>query len=408
MTNSTRRIAIVGGGPIGVEAALAFATAGHDVHLYERGQIGDAILQWGHVPLFSPWRLNTSPRGLAALAELGLAAPEAEVFPTGRQYVEAYLSPLTRHPLLAGRIHTGTRVVKVGRKSVLKGEKIGSATRRDHPFVLLLEDASGEESRALADVLIDASGTWGQANALGDAGIPAPGERDAAAAGRIEYRLPDLLGAAREAYAGKHTVLIGAGYSAATNLSALLQLARQTPGTRVTWLTRQAGAPYRRMQDDPLPERDRLSRLGNDAATGELACEGLRHLEGVHVEAIAAAGDQLTLTLEDADGATSTLEGVDRIIANVGFHPDPELTRELHLHQCYASDGPMKLAAALLAADGGGSGDCLTQGSLGPATLLSPEPDLFVLGARSYGRRSDFLIKLGLEQLADVATLLGG
>lgn len=405
--STTRRIAILGAGPIGVEAALALAAEGHDVEIYERGEVGDSVQQWGHVRLFSPWRLNVSARGLAALADLGLDAPDPEAFPTGRQYVEGYLSPLTRHPSLAGRVHTGTTVLKVGRKGVLKGELIGSAQRRERPFVLLLRRADGREDRAWANVVIDATGTWGHANALGDAGIPALGELAAAAAGLVEYRLPNILEAERDRYAGRHTVLVGAGYSAATNLAALLQLTRQVPGTRVTWLTRQQGQPFRRIEHDPLPERDQLASLGNEVASGEYGGESVQHVGGVHVEAIAIADDRLTLTLEHADGHTSTLGGVDRLIANVGFHPDPELTRELQIHQCYASEGPMKLAAALLAADGGG-GDCLTQTSLGAATLLSPEPDLFVLGARSYGRRSDFLIKLGLEQLQDILPLVRG
>jgi hypothetical protein len=48
----------------------------------------------------------------------------------------------------------------------------------------------------------------------------------------------------------------------------------------------------------------------------------------------------------------------------------------------------MRLAAALLAA-GGGGGDCLAQVAPGPATLVSPEPNFFVLGMkvlRPHGR----------------------
>ena len=67
----------------------------------------------------------------------------------------------------------------------------------------------------------------------------------------------------------------------------------------------------------------------------------------------------------------------------------------------------MKFAAALMAA-GGGGGDCLAQvfkfhlKSLsalvwqvapGPATLLTPEPGLLVLGMKSYGRGSAFLLR---------------
>ena len=39
---------------------------------------------------------------------------------------------------------------------------------------------------------------------------------------------------------------------------------------------------------------------------------------------------------------------VDRVIGNVGYTPYAELYRELQIHECYASLGPMSLATALL------------------------------------------------------------
>ena len=38
-------------------------------------------------------------------------------------------------------------------------------------------------------------------------------------------------------------------------------------------------------------------------------------------------------------------------------------------------------------------GDCLAQKSAGDDTLLSPEPGLFILGMKSYGRGSAFLLR---------------
>jgi len=85
------------------------------------------------------------------------------------------------------------------------------------------------------------------------------------------------------------------------------------------------------------------------------------------------------------------------VLAAVGYRPDTSLFQELQVHQCYATEGPMKLAAALLSA-GGGGGDCLSQVVPGPATLVSPEPGFLVLGMKSYGRGSAFLLKVGHEQ----------
>ena len=96
----------------------------------------------------------------------------------------------------------------------------------------------------------------------------------------------------------------------------------------------------------------------------------------------------------------------DGVAVCTGFRPDLQLARELQVHMCYASEGPMKLAAALLSSSGSG-GDCLQQVAHGPETLVSPEPGYFVLGAKSYGRRNDFLLTVGHQQIQDALSLLG-
>jgi len=97
-----KRVAVLGGGPIGVEAALAAATAGHEVRLFERGCIGASVRDWGFVRLFSPWSLDRSPLGMRTLAELGLAPAPEGICPTGAEFVE-------RYPELQGMVVTSSR-----------------------------------------------------------------------------------------------------------------------------------------------------------------------------------------------------------------------------------------------------------------------------------------------------------
>lgn len=127
----------------------------------------------------------------------------------------------------------------------------------------------------------------------------------------------------------------------------------------------------------------------------------IRPITRAHVLSI-QDGDsgKLDVTLLTHDGQQHTVSGVDHILSNVGYRPDLSITRELQIHHCYASEGPMKLAASLLAA--GGGGDCLAQTSGGVDTLRSPERDVFILGAKSYGRSSSFLLKLGFDQISSV------
>ena len=42
----------------------------------------------------------------------------------------------------------------------------------------------------------------------------------------------------------------------------------------------------------------------------------------------------------------------------------------------------------------------------GADALMNPEPNFFILGAKSYGRDSRFLLKVGFEQVRDVVSAL--
>lgn len=54
----------------------------------------------------------------------------------------------------------------------------------------------------------------------------------------VDHALPDVLGADRDRYQGKHTLVVGAGHSAATTLLALAEL----PDTPITWAIRAGSA----------------------------------------------------------------------------------------------------------------------------------------------------------------------
>lgn len=398
------RIAVLGAGPIGLEAALYARYLGYDVDIYERGQVAENLLRWGHVRLFTPWRMNVSPLGIAALSaqDETWRPHDDETLLTGRELAEAYFLPLAHSDLLVDHLHIGAEVLALGREGLLKTDVVDEETRINAPFRILVRDASGAERIADADVVIDATGTYGDHNWAGKSGIPAIGETGAAE--RIEYGLPDLLGAGREQYAGRRTLVIGAGYSAATNVVALAELAESSSDTRVTWLTRSeprpdGTGPIARIADDPLPERDRLAQAANALAAANQA--PVTHWPSSGVERIEVAGEHFKVALS---GRHAGEIEVDRIIANVGFRPDSRLYAELQIHECYVSGGPMKLAAALSKAP---SADCLNQPAAGAEALINPEPDFYVLGAKSYGRNSQFLLSTGREQIRELFSLIG-
>jgi hypothetical protein len=419
---STQRVAIIGAGPIGIEAALYAATLGHDVVVYDRGDLAQAVQSWGHVTLFSPWRMNTSPLGRAYLGQAGLSPVDSpadwERCPRGSDLFARYLLPLSQTPLLQGRLRLHQRVVAVGRPWLLKGEQIAKASRAEGGFQLLLqaEDASSgqplgspaaiAESVGHADVVLDCSGTYFQPNPIGAGGLPAIGER--ALADRILRQVPDILGRTRARFAGRRVLVIGGGHSAATAAVHLGELLSQ--GTQVIWAQREpAPLPFPAAVsdgEDPLLERRQLhlaaNRLVEQAA--------IRYLAGTMVSSLQplADGAILVTLVRGAAGSAAGDAGaaiqviVDEVLGLTGYSPDRSIYEQLQIHECYASFGPMKLAAVLL----GASGDCLAQPTPGPETLKNPEPNFFILGAKSYGRNSAFLLQIGHAQIRSVFQLL--
>lgn len=397
-----QRLAIIGGGPIGLEAAVRGVDAGFRVTLYESGDVAENVRAWGHVTLFSPFSMNHSTlgakliRGDAGRGDL----PQGDACLTGREFVKRYLVPLGEVLSQRARVLMHTKVLAVGREHLFKHDLIGEDSRADVPFRLLIEDSTGGQRIEQADIVIDSSGTYGCHNWMGAGGIPAPGE--AAAAATIAYQLEDIAGAHRARYASKRVLLVGAGYSAATSAVALCEVQSACPDTRLFWLTcGDQVRPIHQIDGDPLPERRRLSVLANTLATDPSS--GIEHHPGLSIQAVERNSDgSVLVTTHDTRGVEKRF-AVDRIVANVGYLPDRSLYRELQIHECYATMGPIKLAATLLEQD---VADCLEQQSPGVEVLINPEPNFFILGSKSYGRNSTFLIRVGLEQIDQVFTSL--
>ena len=382
-------VAILGAGPIGLEAALAAAERGHDFTVFEAsGAVGGHVRRWGHVRTFTPWDMNVSDRVRRAL---GPAAPSGGALPTGDELAAGLLEPLAALPALRGRLRVGTRVVAIGREGLLKHEAIGAPERAQRKFRLLVEGPGGDEELVRADVVIDASGSYGNPNRLGDGGISAVGE--ASFEDRIQRFLTPFT-ATPARWAGRTVLLTGSGHSAQTAARDLAAFARDAPGTQVVWALRRDEPDFGAVAGDPLPERAALNATAAELAAGASPAVTLR--TGAVTEALAADGDRIAVSLRN--GGTERVVA-DTILALNGGVGDASLYRQLQVHECYATCGPMKLAAALL---GDAGGDCLAVSSHGPETLVNPEPGFFILGAKSYGHNSQFLLRIGWQQVDHV------
>ncbi len=391
MTRSLPRVAILGGGPIGLDAALAAAQAGLPFTVYEaEGHVGADVLDWGHVQMFSPWSLNLSDRMIARLGP----PKDPTVCPTGEEFAREALHPLATLPELRDHIRTGLRVVAVSRDGLLKGEEIGTGARADHPFRILLRDAAGHEFVAGADVVLDCTGSRAVPNSLGDGGIPAPGERSLE--DRLDRSMPDLA-TERADWEGKSVLIVGAGYSAQTAAGTLGTLARADGGTSVRWAIRGDRSEIAPIPNDSLPARAALSAQALELTTpnGDAAVE---LITDSCVQGLRPSGPGFDVSLRVGDDPERVVYA-DRVLALTGSTGDRSIYSALQVHECYATSGLMNLSAALL---GETSADCLDQTTHGLDTLRSPEPNFYILGSKSYGSNSTFLLRIGYGQVSEV------
>ena len=393
MKTSTLPVAIIGAGPVGLAAAAHLLSRGETPLVFEAGpSVGAAVLQWGHVRLFSPWRYLIDREASALLEAGSWAAPDPDAYPTGRELVERYLAPLANMPQMKPHLHLGTRVVVVTRQGI---DKMKTPDREQAPFVLRLKTASGEEQDVLARAVIDASGTYETPNPLGAHGIPALGERELRE--HIFYGIPDILESQCERYAGRRVLVVGSGHSAFNALLELAELAREHPSTRLVWAIRRSDLDqlFGGGERDALPARGELGRR----IQALVEDEQVRLVTGVHIQALSQTGERIVIA-----GEEQRLGSFDEIIATTGFRPDFSLLREVRLALDASLESPVRLAPLI----DPNVHSCGTVPPHGVEELSHPEANFYIVGMKSYGRAPTFLTLTGYEQVRSIAAALTG
>lgn len=397
MTISLRElpVAVIGTGPVGLAAAARLVERGLQPVLFEKGKhVGAAILDWGHVRVFSPWGYNVDAAARALLAEAGVTAPSGDDLPTGEEIVTQYLEPLSRVSAIASGLRLGAEVTGITRQG---HDLMSNDGRADAPFVVRFRDAEGEY-RLLARAVIDASGTWSRPSPMGADGLAVPGEEEAA--DLIAYGIPDVDGAARESYAGKRTLVLGSGHSAINVALALLDLQEKATGTQVLWalrrdrIARLLGGGL----NDQLPGRGALGLAAKQAIDEDR----LNMLAPFVVDRVARSGDRLRV--EATLGGRAVFEEVDRIVVATGFRPDFSFLRELRL----GLDPAVEATPALAPLIDPNIHSCGTVPPHGVDELAHPEPGFFIVGSKSYGRAPTFLMATGYEQVRSVVAEIAG
>lgn len=388
-------VVIIGAGPIGLAAATHALDRGlHAVVLEAGPSAGAAVLDWGHVRLFSPWSELVDPVAEKLLTASGWVSPDLSSYPTGAEWVSAYLAPLARVLADTGHVevrydHRVSGVARQGRDLMV------DAGRDTEPLVVHVQTSTRRE-QVVAGAVIDASGTWGRPNPLGSDGYPAPGETEHA--DRIFYGMPDLSDPAlRERYAGKHVAVAGTGASAQNVLVSLARLAEAAPGTRVTWLVRRAGTSFGGGDNDQLVERGALGRRAQQVAESGV----VRTLTTFRTIAVGAEPDG-RLRIESLDGQAAA--GVDEVIVVTGFRPDLSILSEMRLDLDPVLQAPRALAPLI----DPNVHSCGTVYPHGARELAQPEEGFYLAGMKSYGRAPSFLTLTGFEQTRSIVAAIAG
>lgn len=386
-------VVVIGAGPQGLAAAAHLLERGLEPLVLESGlEPASAVAEWGHVRLFSAWPELVDGASARLLEPTGWTAPDGG-YPTGREWIEAYLAPLAT--ALGDRVRYDARVAGVSRKG---RDRLVDADRAEQPFTVHIVDSHGAESRLEARAVVDASGTWRRPNPAGADGLPALGER--AAQDLIAYQVPDR--AAAERYAGRHTVVVGSGDSAFNAIHELVQIAAEHPGTRVTWAIRRvvSDGTFGGGAGDQLPERGALGQRAR-AAVESGAVELVTGFRTAAIRRVAGpVADQAVLVGEDG----LELAAADTVVVLTGFRPDLSFLSEMRLDLDPTLEAPRRIAAEI----DPNIHSCGTVQATGAADLAQPEPDLYLVGMKSYGRAPTFLALTGYEQVRSVVAELAG
>jgi len=392
--NNSLPVAVLGAGPIGLAAAAHLVARGFTPLILEAGaQVASNLASYRHVRLFSPWQYNVDKAARQLLVAAGWQVPDPEALPTAGEILDGYLLPLAALPAIAANLRLSHRVAAITRAGF---DKVKTRGRESAPFVIRAATPEGEREY-LASAVIDATGTWSQANPLGANGLPAQGE--VALRDRIAYGMPDVLGAGRQRYAGRRVLVVGAGHSAAGSLLALATLAEEVPGTHLVWAIRgrQSARLFGGGNADGLPARGQLGmRLKALQQSGRLELH-----QDFRIQSLLEEAGRITLR---GEAGAADIDGVDEIIAATGARPNLEITRELRVrHDPWLES--TDLLAPLIDPN---EHSCGTVRPHGRRELAHPEHRYYAVGAKSYGRAPNFLMATGYEQVRSVVAALAG
>lgn len=390
-------VAVIGGGPVGVEAALYARFLGYFVILFDARRVGSRLVRWGELPMKIPFGEATSTLGLAALEAQGVTQdlPDANAIVTYREYIEKYVTPIAKSDLLEECIHINSPAISVSRAHYQKFQPASIEDRSEDEFRLLLNGKVRGEFTQLADIVLDCSGAGRIPAGIGPGGGMAIGQ--AALSEHFEVGPRDLSDKDHDRFVGKHTVLFGSGPVACRNAAQFTALARDNPSTKLTWVI-----PKDVMHQEWLAETAKVSSdLAIESSrilSGD--CDGAVHIDAWGAESIARDNSgkwhiKLLVTEED----TADLEA------------DVILVTELHDSWRFADGLGISLCPHRRLTTSGAqwlASQTTDELAITQESFITSEPHYYVLGRKSVGGDSRFSLAHARQQIQQVFGLIGG
>ena len=231
-------IAIIGAGPVGIEAAIYARFLGYFVSIFEQRRVAHRMLDWHNRSLDVTVQDCTTSLGHAAIAaqnpEYVRKKPDERF--TGKTYAEEYLLPLAKTDLLFDDIHFLSPVADVSRYRTLVSDQIERQERCNDEFRILVEGRHRGAWISRADVVVDCRGASQKKSGMGPGGGLAIGESQLQDSFLMHAPLDRKFEA--KSVLAKHICLVGQSIRAVQFAMEYLQQFGGDPNGRLTWVIR--------------------------------------------------------------------------------------------------------------------------------------------------------------------------
>jgi len=354
-------VLIIGAGPIGLALASRLKLANVAFLILEKGDtVGANILDWGHVNLFTNWKESLDKLSVKLLNKNGIEIKTTDSNPSGFDFVNHYLLKLAS-VFPKDQIRYDSEVLSVQYNEL------------DNEFVVNYLK-NGITERVNSKYVFDASGTWQNPTSLGNTQAQ---YQDFICSG-----IPDSNYVQSIEKASK-IAIVGSGHSA---MNSILQLSMRQD-LDLIWIVRSSHPRFG------------LSKVGGKSRNLENQIESLikdGNLKlscGFQLQKMQIENQKLKIISDKGEFIT----GIHKVISNIGSSPNHSLLKniELNLDEKYAA--PLKLSHKI----NPNLHSCDTVSYDFKDTLVA-KSKYFLIGSKTFGRASNFLMSKGYEILDQI------